>query len=143
MNNTSTSSTVTSKPVGLFFIFLVCGLAVFMFTFAFSMLLSFTINLIVRICLVIIFLLLTIRYYKSESQKQYGQIFFSLFAAASGLLISWLLSDQILQICNLNTNNPTGLAIAKLSESALIVISILILNKIAGNTLASVYLKIS
>ena len=129
------------KRFGLFVLFLICGCAVFFTTFALSPIMSTPASVIVRSSLTIVFILMSIVFYRNEPMQKYWQVFFAFFIASAALFISWLFSDLGLQLFKLELDSPAGIAMAKLSESLLIVIAIIVLTLVSGGSLGSIYLK--
>ena len=115
---------------GLFLIFLICGLAIFLVSITFAPILSTNIAIILRICLIAIFLFLALVPFRKDKFAKYRQVFFAFCIAAISLLISWLFSGNILGLFGLETNTPNGIAFAKLFESIMIVLPIIILTKV-------------
>ena len=141
MENITTTSDDRKNRFSLFVLFLVCGLAVFLISITFAPLLSNTATIILRLCLVAFFGVITFLLYQNEKLQRYWQVFFAFFIAAISLFISWICSGWFLNLCNLETNTPNGIAFAKFFESLLIVIPIIILTKISGADLGSIFLK--
>jgi membrane protease YdiL (CAAX protease family) len=141
MNETDSDSTPPGNRAILFIILLVCGFSVFMVSITFTSFIPGSIGIIARLGLCLIFLGLALCFRQSDKLKKYWQLLFSFFIAACALLFSWLLSDLPGEWFNLKLDTPQGLAVAKLSESALIVIAIVVLTLISGGSLASIYLK--
>ncbi len=78
---------------------------------------------------------------RSKKNQQYWQVIYALFVAGMAVLLSTLFSARLLRISDLAAPNPPGIAVAKLSESLLRVIPILVLMAIIGANRCSLYLN--
>lgn len=78
---------------------------------------------------------------RSERGKPYWPVFYVFFVAGAAVLISSLFSNELLRWFGQTIATPQGVAVAKLSESILRVIPILILMPIMGFGWRSMYLK--
>jgi len=125
----------------LFLLFLVCGLLVFLVFSHFRPLLPADIDIPARIGLIIAFLTTALLIRRSERLKKYWLVFFAFFAAAFALSLDLYLSHWSLRLLSLDTNTPAGYAVDKLESTFLIVISIIVLTKVSGSDMASIYLK--
>ena len=76
-----------------------------------------------------------------QRYKVYWQLPMALFIATLSLLIASLLGDWLLNLWGLTLNSASGIAVAKLSESIPIVAVILIVNKLFGCDLGSLYVQ--
>lgn len=72
---------------------------------------------------------------------KYWQLMFGFFIASCALFLSWLLSDLPREWAGLTLDTPQGIALAKLSESVMIIVTVLLLVRISGGSLSSIYLK--
>lgn len=125
----------------LFLLFLMCGLLVSFISMTFSPKIPDNIETICRISLMIVFLAVAIWSYRNELLKKYWPVFFAFFVASFALFLSWQSAGWVLHFLDLSVNTPDGIAVAKLSASLLIVIPIILLTRISGDDLASIYLK--
>ena len=125
----------------LFLLFLMCGLLVFFISMTFSPKIPDNIETICRISLMIVFLAVAIWSHRNELLKKYWPVFFAFFVASFALFLSWQSAGWVLHFLDLTVNTPDGIAVAKLSASLLIVIPIILLTRISGDDLASIYLK--
>jgi len=73
--------------------------------------------------------------------KRLRPVFFAFFAASVGLTLGFYGSDPILALLGLTTKTPMGVAAAKLVQAALIVIGILAVALLSGESLGSLYLR--
>lgn len=127
--------------LGLFVLFLACGLLVFFVSITFSPKIPTNIEIIVRIGLSALFLAVAIFLRRNERLKKYWQISYAFFIAAFVQFLSWYFSGRIEHFLNLQVSTVEGVALAKLTQSLLIVIPLIVLIRIAGGDMGSIYLK--
>jgi membrane protease YdiL (CAAX protease family) len=68
-------------------------------------------------------------------------VFFAYFTAVVGLSLGFFLADPGLKLLGLTTQTPIGIAVAKLLQASLIVIGILAVARICGESSASLYIR--
>lgn len=127
--------------LGLFMLFLACGLLVFFVSITFSPKIPTNIEIIVRIGLSALFLAVAIFLRRNERLKKYWQISYAFFIAAFVQFLSWYFSGRVEHFLNLQVSTVEGIAVAKLTQSLLIVIPLIVLIRIAGGDMGSIYLK--
>ena len=126
--------------LGLFILFLICGLSVFLINVAFSPLIPENIGFVLKMGLVVVFFALSMLACSSERFHRLWQVFFAFCIAAFALLATSYMGDWGLRIFDLNTTTPQGLAVAKLSESLVIVFCIILLTRISGSDMGSIFI---
>jgi uncharacterized protein len=104
------------------------GLLIFPFSTVFS-----GIAIEYTIALAAIFLLVSLLLYHRHSHKTYWQTFFAFFIAAFALFLDFLL--------NIPSNTITGFFLDMLASTSIIVSVIILLTKVSGNSLGSIFLK--
>jgi membrane protease YdiL (CAAX protease family) len=124
-----------------FVIFIVCGLIVFFVSITFSPLIPERAGFVTRIIVAAACLVSATLLYRSVRPKIYWKPVFAFSIATTALLLSWKFSHLGLDLFGLQTDTPVGLATAKLSESILIVLVILIAVRLVGGDFGSLYLK--
>jgi len=129
-----------TRQLILFVLFFACGLLVFLVggylaTFPRST------RTVIKVGLPLLFLAVTAILYRSERFKAYWQIAFAFCVASVGFLVAWLLSSWLLAIVNISTTTMAGLAIAKFVDALLIVAPIIVLVKITGSDMGTLYLQ--
>lgn len=77
----------------------------------------------------------------NDRVKPYWPLFYAFFVAGAAIFISSLFSDDLLRTFGVTIATPKGIALAKFSESILIVITILVLMPVMGFNLRSMYLQ--
>lgn len=126
------------KRLGIFMLFLTCGLSVFFVNITFSHALPDSIRLIAKISICVIYLLVAILI---RNNKALSIVFFAFFIASTAILISSLISDPILKFFGLTVNTPHGIALTKLVESLFIVLPIISFTIFMKNDLGAIYIK--
>ena len=141
--NLSSLNPITKRPRVLYFLlFLACGLIVFLVSITFSPLIPENAELALRSGLCVLFLAGAFFFRRSRGPWQkYWAVSFAFFIAAATQFLAWQFSGWPLRWFHLDTATPQGLAVAKLSQSLLIIVPIIILTLLSGHNLASIYLQ--
>lgn len=126
---------------GLFVIFLISGTLIFVFGSSYFTIFPTNQNFIYTISLPLFFLAAAIILTRLEGLKVYWPISYAFFIASTANFLSWLLGPWLLPILNISDRTFTGVALAKLSEALVIVLTIIVLTKVIGDDLGSIYLK--
>ncbi len=138
---------ISIKPiarVGLFVLFLACGMAVLLFGVNYYKLFPTNGNLIYASVLCAIFLAAALLLKRSSKLAVYWQIAYAFFVASAVNLVSILFSDynsKFLVLLGSQEGTSQGLAILKLYECLLVIVTILVLTKLAGLDLGSLFIK--
>ncbi len=77
---------------------------------------------------------------RSEKGKEYGQVFYAFFVGGLAILFSTLFSGDLIGLLGFAPTNPQGIAMAKLSESTLRVMAVLVMMAVVGADRRSMYL---
>lgn len=132
-----------AQRLGLFFLFLMCGVAVFVFGSNYYEIFPTNRNIYYNAVLSAVFLIVSLWLKRNERLTKYWQIPFAFFIASFVILFTLLfdLSGAVLGWFNLTTSTSQGIAIAKLFDMVMIVVLIIVLTKLSGADLGSIYLK--
>ena len=132
-----------AQRLGLFFLFLMCGVAVFVFGSNYYEIFPTNRNIYYNAVLSAVFLIASLWLKRNERLTKYWQIPFAFFIASFVILFTLLfdLSGSVLGWFNLTTSTSQGIAIAKLFDMVMIVVLIIVLTKLSGADLGSIYLK--
>jgi len=143
MNAIQTTPVKPAQRVGLFFLFLLFGLLIFVVFSHMRPMLPEGTDLAGRCVLIVGFLVSCLLARRSQRFEPYWQILFACFIASTVITVDYYLPsrDWLLKLLNLSLHTPAGLAIDKLDSSILIILSVILLNKASGNHLASIYLN--
>jgi membrane protease YdiL (CAAX protease family) len=125
-------------------LFLICGLAIFVFGSGYYTAFRTNHNLVYLASLSVFFLFTAGLLKRLKRLEKYWQVAFAFFVACCALLFSTFMArftDKALGVLNLTTSTPQGIALAKLYEMVMIIVPIVVLTKLSGMDLGSIYLK--
>jgi len=133
----------TLQRIGLFLLFLTCGLLVFVVFSHYFPIFKRPADSIGRVITAIVFLCAALIARRSEHFNQYWLILFAFFAALTAISIDRYLglSQWIYPALGIIEKSPEGWAIDKLESSLLSIVVVLILNRIAGQSMDSLYIR--
>jgi membrane protease YdiL (CAAX protease family) len=123
---------------GIFFVLLILGLLAYQ---TFSTGTMGTRVTVLRICLAVVFLAGSLYFRFKDAQNPYWKVLFALFTVIVAQLIDLHFSHWLPDLVGVSLNTPAGDALDKLESSFLIAALIILLTKISGGDLASLYLK--
>ncbi len=135
------SSKKGHSRTALFLFFLICGLLVFLVSMTYSPNIPDGIEIAVRMGFSAVFLVLALMARRSERFNPYWRVFYAFFVASLALILSWKFGGSLLEWLNLDVSTPQGIAVAKLSETLWLVLPILVLIKLSGAGMGSIYLQ--
>lgn len=134
---------LVSRPF-LFAVLLICGVMVFVLGSNYYTLFLTNENLAYYTILSAGFLVAAVWLKRNERLAKYWQISFAFFIASFTLVFTQIfggLSEMLLGWLNLTTMTSQGIAVAKVSEVVMIVIPIIVLTKLSGGDLGSLFLR--
>jgi uncharacterized protein len=122
---------------------LILGLIIFVLFSHVRPILGKSADLTLRICFVSVLLLSALLASKSNRLKKYWEVLFAFFISASVISVDYYLpsSKWLLSMLNIPIQTPAGIAIDKLDSSIIIIGLIVLLTKISGNSLDSIYIN--
>ena len=129
---------------GLFVLFLVCGLAIFVFGSNYFEIFPTNKNLTYNATVSVAFLIVAILLRLNKHWSKYWQISFAFFIASVAFPVTLFFSNwssTVLRWFNETAISSQGKALAKLYEMILVVTPILVLTKLSGSDLGSIYIK--
>jgi membrane protease YdiL (CAAX protease family) len=131
------------KRVVFFMLFLALGLLIFVVFSHMRPTLPSSIDIIGRIFMIAGFLVVALLARRSQRFQKYWQVLFACFIASLATAIDYYLPsrDWLLQLFHISIKTPAGIAIDKLDSSIIIIASVILLTKISGSNLSSIYLK--
>ncbi len=133
-----------ASRLGSFALFLLCGLAIFVFGSGYFALFPTNNNPLYLASLSALFLIVAVLPKQNARLEKYWRATFAFFTASAALLFSTLMArftGAFLDALNLTTSTSPGIAIAKSYEMVMIVAPILLLTKLSGADLGSLYLR--
>jgi len=122
-------------------ILIAAGLLVFLPVFTFSSEMSAETLFYFRTGTAVLLLALTILFRLDPKFERYWQLPLALFIAALSLLAASLFSNRLLNLTGLPLTNAAGLAMAKVADAVPIIMTILVVNKLIGFDLGSLYVQ--
>ena len=131
------------QRIGLFLFFLACGLLVFVVFSHYFPLFERPADTIGRVVTAIAFLGVALIVRHSEHFNKYWLILFAFFTTLTAISIDFYfsLSKLIIPSLNIVWESPTGWAIEKLESSLLSIVIVLVLNRLAGQSVESLYIR--
>lgn len=141
MQDNKTSKNKRVYHFSIFMLFLICGLLVFFINVTFRDLIPQKGGTILRIYLMAIFFASAILLRRNKRLSRYWQIFFAFFIVSIAVFLSPYVSNLGLYIFSLEKNTLNGFTLYKFLEDSLIILFIIVLTRVSGGDMASIYLK--
>ncbi len=132
------------RRLALFIAFLFCAVAVLFLGSSFFTTFWTNKNLVFQGSLSVIFLLAAIWCQREERLRPYSQAAYAFFMASFATVVTLLIgswSRTLLAWFGLSDTTSPGMAVAKLYETAMICVPIVVLTKLSGASLRSIYLQ--
>jgi len=126
---------------GLFTLLTVCGFFIFAFTMTFVPVLPAWINYSGRLALLLILIMLWGAARGESRLRAFRPVFFAYFTAVLALSLGFFFGDWALKLFRLTTQTPAGIAVAKFSEAFVIVFGVLVMARLCGENLSSLYIR--
>jgi len=109
-----------------------CGLLIFVVPQS----LQSEIGVFYQICLAVVFFLSSMWLRRNARLHKYFQVFFAFFVASFTLFLQY-----IVEVLGWSSSTIDGIVFSKLLSTLLVIIPILLLTKISGNDMVSIYVK--
>lgn len=129
------------QRLGWFLLFLVCGLLLTVVFSHFRPLFPEYIDIPARTTLILAFLISSLLIRRNGRLKKYWLVLFAFFTASLAQALDYYFSGWSLSLLGLDIQSPAGIVMDKLESTFLIVVPIILLTKISGGNLASIYLR--
>lgn len=129
------------KRLSVFLLFVFTGLIVFLPSITFSAQIPDTNEILLRTGLCAFFMVMVIVFVRQKKFKKFWPIPFAFFLATLSQFLAWRFSHLPVRWFSFDVTNVKGMAVAKLSQSLLIIIPIILLTKVSGHDMASICLK--
>ena len=136
-----TRRTSQAHRFALFLLFLALGLLLFVVFSHFRPLLPENADLPSRIALVLVLLGSSLLLRSSDRLRKYWLVIFAFFIASFAQALDYYLSGWLSALLGLDIQSPAGIAADKLESTILIVLPILVLTRLSGNNMGSLYLQ--
>lgn len=78
---------------------------------------------------------------RSKRFEKFWQLLFAMFILSTALMLDWVFGQFLYKALHLSDAEPIGWMFEKLHEVVLIVCVIIVFNKLAGNSLGSIYIQ--
>ncbi|MBI5029779.1 MAG: CPBP family intramembrane metalloprotease [Chloroflexi bacterium] len=134
-----------TRRLVLFGVFLVCSLAIFVFGCNYFDIFPTNRNLNYQLLLSVVFLIAVVWFKRDERLNRYWQIAFAFFAAMFAVIVTSLIGGwnlTILSWFNVTAHGTSQFqAVNKIYEMLMVVVPIIVLTKLSGADLGSIYLK--
>ncbi len=127
--------------VGLLLLFLALGLLLFLVFSHFRPVLPENAELPARIALILVLLGSSLLLRRSDRLRKYWPVIFAFFIASFAQALDYYLSGWLPRLLGLDMETPVGVAVDKLESTLLIVIPIILLTRLSGNSTGSLYLQ--
>ena len=131
----------TLHRAGLFLLFLLFGLLIFVVFSHFRPILPKDIEIQSRIALIFVLLITSLLVRRSKRFNKYWMVFFAFFIASFAQALDYYFNDWALNLLRLDIKTPAGIAVSKLESTIMITVPILLLTKASGNNLGSIYIQ--
>ncbi|MGB7537965.1 MAG: CPBP family intramembrane glutamic endopeptidase [Anaerolineales bacterium] len=131
------------RRAGFFLLFLLIGLLLFVVLNHIRLTLPESVDGIGRVAVILSFLALALLARRSRRFEKYWQILSACFIAALAMAIDYYLpsGEWLLRILNISIKTPAGIALDKLDSSIILIVTIILLTKVSGADLGSIYLR--
>jgi len=133
-----------ARKAGLFILFLLCAIAVFVFGSNYYSIFPTNKNVFYELGLVATFLIAALLLRRGYRYRQFWPIVYAFFVASSVILVTTLtagLRDALFRSIGLTGNSNQVDAAAKVFEALITITIILLLSRLAGMSLESLYIK--
>jgi membrane protease YdiL (CAAX protease family) len=127
--------------LGLFFLFVIIGLLLFFVFSHFRPVFPKNVDIPARISLILALLVSSLLLRRSQRLNKYWPVFFAFFTASLAQALDYYFSGWSLSLLGLDVNTPAGIAMDKLESTFSIVVPIIVLTKLSGNSMSSIYLQ--
>lgn len=94
-----------------------------------------------RIGLIILLLIAVVLIRKSTRFEKYWQVFLGLLVMATAVSLDWVFASYLMDSLGINDKTPLSFALLKLNECVVVVCSVILLSRMAGGSLGSIYIQ--
>jgi membrane protease YdiL (CAAX protease family) len=136
-----TRQTSLAYRFALFLLSLVLGLLLFVVFSHFRPLLPENADLPSRIALILVLLGSSLLLRRSDRLRKYWLAVFAFFIAAFAQALDYYLAGWLSGLLGHDIESPAGIAVDKLESTILIVLPIVLLTRLSGNSMGSLYLR--
>lgn len=133
-----------ARKTGLFILLLLCAIAVFVFGSNYYTILPTNQNIAYEVGISAFFLVAALLMRRSSRFSQYWQIAYAFFAAALVIVVTSLtpgFRDSLIRQAGIATGSDQWIAVGKVFEAVVTITTILVVSRLAGFSLGSLYIK--
>lgn len=141
MKRSGISTGRSMHQMGLFALFLLCGFLVFVLGLNYLVVIPKNLRLVYKIALSASFLATAVLAHRNKHLRQYRQVFLAFFVASTALVFEYYHGELGSLFLSGKETAAIRNAVMMVSSTSLIVITIVVLTKISGASMASIYLK--
>jgi membrane protease YdiL (CAAX protease family) len=76
-----------------------------------------------------------------ESPPKYWRVVYGLFVLAAVVSLDWIFANYVIHTLGIYGSSPTGFALLKLNECAVVVGSVILFTRLSGESLGSIYIQ--
>jgi membrane protease YdiL (CAAX protease family) len=124
-----------------FFLFLAIGLLTFFVFSHFRPIFAESIDIPARTTFIVALLVSSLLLRRSKRFHKYWPVLFAFFAASLAMALDYYLSDWSLSLLRLDMHTRAGVTMDKLESTFLIVVPVIVLTKLSGGSMGSIYLQ--
>ena len=135
------NQTSRARRFALFLLFLALGLLLFVVFSHFRPLLADNADLPSRVALILVLLGSSLLLRRSDRLRSYWPVIFAFFIASFAQALDYYLSGWLPNLLGLDIGSPAGIAVDKLESTISIALPILLLTRLSGNSMGSLYLR--
>jgi membrane protease YdiL (CAAX protease family) len=125
----------------LLLLFLALGLLLFLVFSHFRPLLPENAELPFRVALILVLLGSSLLLRRSDRLRKYWPVIFAFFIASFAQALDYYFTGWLPRLLGLDMGSPAGIAMDKLESTLLIVLPIILLTRLSGNSTGSLYLQ--
>jgi len=141
MKRSGISTGRSIHQMGLFALFLLCGFLVFVLGLNYLVVIPKNLRLAYKIALSASFLAAVLLAHRNKHLRQYRQVFLAFFVASTALVFEYYHAHLGSLFLSGKESTAIRNAVMMVSSTSIIVITIVVLTKISGGSMASIYLK--
>lgn len=78
---------------------------------------------------------------RSSHYKKYGQVIYGLLVLAVAVSLDWIIGKYLIHQVGVHDNTPEGWALQKLNEGLVVISVVILLTKLSGSRLGSIYIQ--
>ena len=91
--------------------------------------------------MILLLLIAVVLIRKSTHFEKYWQVFLGLLVMATAVSLDWVFASYLMDSLGVNGKTPLSFALLKLNECVVVVCSVILLTRISGGSLGSIYIQ--